>query len=198
MNYYKYPPENPFIIFQEWHQDAKEKEGVLSQAMSLATVNYLGQPSIRMMMLHSIHNQSFVFFTNMESRKTAEILDNPNVSLCFFWPQDKRQVRVEGSAFKVSNELADKAFEERPLEHKINILTSPQSRRMENMTDLEQKTAEMSLNLDEDHIQRPGVWNGFAVTPSRIEFWQEKPFWMHERLVYTDYQGEWSFSRLYP
>jgi pyridoxamine 5'-phosphate oxidase len=198
LNPYKNPPESPFIVFQEWHRKAKEVEGIMANTMTLSTVNYLGQPSIRMMMLNMIHNQSFVFFTNMESRKAAEILDNPNVALCFYWPNCKRQVRVEGTAFKVSSELADKVFDERPLEHKLNILISPQSRLMENISDLEQKTAELSAQMDESNIKRPPNWHGFAITPSRMEFWQEQPFWMHERLVYTDYQGEWSFSRLYP
>lgn len=198
INPYKNPPENPFIVFQEWHRKAKETDGIMANTMALSTVNYLGQPSLRMMMLNMLHNQSFVFFTNMESRKAAEILDNPNVALCFYWPNCKRQVRVEGTAFKVSSEIADKAFDERPLEHKLNILISPQSRLMENISDLEQKTAELSTQLDEGNIKRPPNWHGFAITPNRMEFWKEQPFWMHERLVYTDYQGEWSFSRLYP
>ena len=90
MDYYKNPPENPFILFQEWHKQALESEGSLANAMALSTVNYLGQPSLRMMMLNMIHNQSFVFFSNMESRKTTEIFDNPNVAICFYWKAIKK------------------------------------------------------------------------------------------------------------
>ncbi|CAO5681895.1 MAG: Pyridoxine/pyridoxamine 5'-phosphate oxidase [Holosporales bacterium] len=197
-HYFKNPPENPFVIFNDWFEKAQEQEIDYARSFALSTVNYLGQPSIRMMMLNELYNQSFVFFTNMESRKALEILDNPNVSLCFYWPKSRQQVRIEGAAFRVGCDVNDKAFAQRPLEHQINILVSPQSRHLENMADLELKTAEMAMELGDDSIERPAYWGGFAVTPSRIEFWEEKPFWMHERLVYTDYQGEWSNNKVYP
>lgn len=198
MNYYEHPPENPFIMFKDWHKKALISDERMANTMALSSVNYLGQPSLRMMMLSMLHNQSFVFFTNMESRKSAEILDNPNVALCFYWPKASRQVRIEGTACKVLPELADKAFSERPLEHQLSILSSAQSRVLENMSELEQKTAQIAMEKGDSIIDRPANWNGFAISPNRIEFWEEKPFWMHERLVYTDYQGEWSSSRLYP
>lgn len=197
-HYFKNPPENPFVIFNDWFEKAQEQETDYARSFALSTVNYLGQPSIRMMMLNELYNQSFVFFTNMESRKALEIIDNPNVCLCFYWPKARQQVRIEGAAFRVGCDVNDKAFAQRPLEHQINILVSPQSRHLENMADLESKTAEMAMELGDDSIQRPPYWGGFAVTPSRIEFWEEKPFWMHERLVYTDYQGEWSHNKVYP
>lgn len=197
-SYFKHPAHNPFIIFNDWFEKAQTTEGIMARAMSVASVNYLGQPSVRMMMLDKVYNQSFVFFTNMESRKAIEILDNPNVSLCFYWPNNKQQVRIEGTAFKTANELSDLAFANRPLDHQINILASSQSRLLHDMSILEQKTANIAMMQDEDALQRPAYWSGFSVTPNRIEFWEEKPFWMHERLVYTDYQGEWSYSRLYP
>jgi pyridoxamine 5'-phosphate oxidase len=198
MHFYKTPPSDPFIIFNTWYQEVSKIDPLEARTVSLATVNYLGQPSLRMMVLYDVINHSFVFFTNMESRKALEIIDNPNVALCFNWPKTKQQVRIEGTAFKVSNELCDKAFATRPEDHQINILSSPQSRLLEDISILEQKVASVAIAYGDQPIPRPAVWGGFAVSPNRLEFWEEKPFWMHERLVYTDYQGEWSISKLYP
>lgn len=197
-DFLKHPPEDPFIIFDEWHKQAFAEEGIHANVMSLASVNYLGQPSLRVMMLNKVINHTFVFFTNMESRKALEILDNPHVALSFFWPTLKRQIRVEGVASKVADDVSDKVFANRPQDHQINIIASEQSRLLSDTSELEQKMAEIACTYGEDAIPRPPKWGGFAITPSRIEFWQEQPFWMHERVVYTDYQGEWSYSRLYP
>lgn len=196
--YLKHPPEDPFIIFHDWLETAKIEEGLHAHVMHLASVNYLGQPSLRTMMLHSIMNKAFLFFTNLQSRKSLEILDNPHVAACFYWPTTKRQIRVEGLASKVPNTIADKAFQNRPTDHKMNIIASDQSRVLLNLADFEQKIAETAQKYGDDPIDRPEKWGGFAITPNRIEFWQEQPFWMHERLVYTDHQGEWSHSKLYP
>ena len=195
---FKTPPQDPFLFFNMWYENIQEIDPLEANTFSLATVNYLGQPSLRMMMLNMVYNHSFIFFTNVESRKALEIIDNPNVSLCFNWPKAKRQIRIEGTAFKVSSDLADKAFSKRPVEHQMNIIASEQSRLLEDMSVLEQRTATVAMEYGDGPIKRPHTWSGFAVSPNRIEFWEEKPFWMHERLVYTDYQGEWSFSRLYP
>ncbi|CAO5675536.1 MAG: Pyridoxine/pyridoxamine 5'-phosphate oxidase [Holosporales bacterium] len=192
------PPFDPFVLFSKWYEDTKSINALEANTFSLGTINYLGQPSLRMMMLHMIYNHSFVFFTNLESRKALEIVDNPNVALCFNWPSTKQQIRIEGTAFKAPKDLSDKAFSSRPLEHQVNIVASEQSRPLEDLSILEQRVAKIALEYGDDPIKRPPNWGGFAVSPSRIEFWQEKPFWMHERIVYTDYQGEWSISRLYP
>ncbi|MBP9753122.1 MAG: pyridoxamine 5'-phosphate oxidase [Proteobacteria bacterium] len=198
MQAFRSPPYDPFVLYSEWHEEIKKNNPIEANTMAVATVNYLGQPSLRMMMLYMIYNHSFVFFTNMESRKALEIIDNPNVALCFNWSSTKQQVRIEGTAFKVPGELSDKAFQARPLEHQMNIVASEQSRHLEDVSILEQRVAKVALEYGDEPIKRPANWGGFAVSPSRIEFWEEKPFWMHERIVYTDYQGEWSISRLYP
>ncbi len=196
--YLKHPPEDPFIIFHDWFESAKNAEGLHAHVMHLASVNYLGQPSLRTMMLHSVMNKAFLFFTNLQSRKSLEILDNPHIAICFYWPKEKRQVRIEGVASKAPDPLAEKAFQNRPTDHKMSIIASDQSRVLLNPADFEQKIAETAQKYGDDPIDRPKKWGGFAITPSRIEFWQEQPFWMHERLVYTDHQGEWSYAKLYP
>ncbi|MDP2193767.1 MAG: pyridoxal 5'-phosphate synthase, partial [Alphaproteobacteria bacterium] len=159
--YLKHPPQDPFIIFDNWYKHAQDTEGRQAHVMYLASVNYLGQPSVRAMMLHSISNKAFLFFTNLNSRKSIEILDNPHVAICFYWPSSNRHVRIEGVSTKVPDQMADKVFQLRPIEHQMNIVASEQSKVMHDAHDLELSIAQVAHQYGDDPIERPAKWGGY-------------------------------------
>jgi pyridoxamine 5'-phosphate oxidase len=195
---FKNPIDNPLMVLNAWLDNAKEHLPDDFNAMSLATVNYLGQPSVRMVYLKNIIHNNFIFYTNLESKKSLEILDNPHVSACFYWPTLKRSIRIDGIAFKISDLDADADFEKLPFAEQISTWASEQSRHLNSRDALEARLSDYAMQFGDGPVSRPPFWSGYSINPTQIEFWEERPFHLHERLVYIDVQGEWQFSHLYP
>ena len=190
--------KDPIALFQSWLQEAVEAGLKEPTAMTVATVDPDGHPDARMLLLKGCDERGFVFFTNLESPKARALRNDSRVSLCFFWAQLDRQVRVRGRASIVSDEEADEYFATRPRLSQISAWASKQSQAMEGYFELEREVAKATLRFGIGPVPRPPFWSGFRLVPERIEFWTGKPFRRHQRILYTRAPNEWQMQWLYP
>lgn len=191
-------PENePFAPFARWFALAAEREK-LAETMMLATVGPGGRPSVRAVLLKGADARGFVFYTNLESRKAGELAANPHVALAFHWKSLARQVRVEGDAAPVTDQEADAYFATRPRESRIGAWASDQSRPLDSRATLERRFAEAERRYDGREVPRPADWSGFRIVPQLVEFWQERPHRLHDRIVFTRDGEGWRKQRLFP
>jgi len=190
--------EDPIAVFCAWFKEAEASEPADASAVALATADAHGQPSVRMVLLKGADEHGFVFYTNLESRKGGELAANPRAALCFHWKSLRRQVRVEGAVERVSDAEADVYFATRARQSQIGAWASDQSRPLEGILELERRAAQFAAKFALGKVPRPPFWSGFRIRPERIEFWRERPFRLHERLVYERYPGGWRTERLYP
>jgi pyridoxamine 5'-phosphate oxidase len=167
-------------------------------AMMVATVGDDGQPSLRVVLLKAVDERGFVFYTNYESRKGRELLAHPKAALCFHWQPLERQVRIEGDVEPVSPEEADAYFATRARLSQIGAWASRQSRPLSSDAELDSRVHEMEERFAGGAVPRPPHWSGFRVVPGRMEFWRNRAFRLHERLVYERDEGSWRVTRLYP
>ena len=188
----------PFAPFERWFAAATEAEP-LAETMTLATATPEGAPALRAVLLRGIDDRGFVFYTNLESRKAEELFANPRAALCFHWKSLGRQVRVEGVAERVSENEADAYFAARPRDSQIGAWASDQSRPLASRDDLELRFRIAARQFaDQLVVVRPAHWSGFRIVPQRVEFWQEQPFRLHDRLVFTRENDKWRSERLFP
>ena len=195
------PYSEPFVRFAEWLTAAKSQGDVLipePTAFSLASVGPEGQPSVRIVLLKSVDESGFVFYTNHESRKGREILAHPRVALCFHWMPLERQVRVEGVASVVSAAEADAYFASRPRGSQIGAWASRQSEQIQQPGELETRVQDVEREFEGRPVTRPPHWSGFRVDPARIEFWHGMPSRLHERHVFVREGDGWRTEVLYP
>tara|TARA_B100001996_G_scaffold308916_1_gene250501 strand:- start:5852 stop:6487 length:636 start_codon:yes stop_codon:yes gene_type:complete len=191
--------DNPFKLFKIWMKEAKKKEPNDPNALSLATSNKNGVPSVRIVLLKDVNEESFVFYTNLESQKSKEIYENPNASMCFHWKSLLRQVRVSGKISFVANPEADKYFHSRSRGSKIGAWASKQSKVLMNRFELEDRVFDYKKKFSKGkEIPRPSNWSGWMLKPDSIEFWLDKPDRMHERLRYFKVKNKWNKELLYP
>ncbi|MGE0658011.1 MAG: pyridoxamine 5'-phosphate oxidase [Reyranellaceae bacterium] len=191
---------DPIAQFDAWFAEAAKAEPADPNAMTLATVGADGMPSARMVLLKGVDERGFVFYTNFESRKGQQLIEHPKAALCFHWKSLRRSVRIEGPVEQVSDADADEYFASRPRGSQIGAWASKQSRPLTGRMELEKAVASYAAKFHVGTVPRPPYWSGFRVLPQRIEFWQDKPFRLHDRLVFSRGQGAnaWSRERLYP
>jgi pyridoxamine 5'-phosphate oxidase len=184
--------------FDEWLNDAHEKEPEYAEAMSLATATKSGMPSVRIVLLKALDDRGFVFYTNLTSRKGRELSENPNAAICFHWKSVNKQIRVEGVISPVDHVEADHYFASRPRPSQIGAWASKQSQPMKDRFEFEKRLAKFTAKFNIGDIPRPDFWSGFRLNPNRIEFWHEKTFRLHERNVYLVDGNAWRKEKVFP
>lgn len=192
-------PESPFELFKEWFDDAQAAQVPEPNAMTIATVNRDGKPSARIVLLKGYHDKGFIFYTNYDSRKGQDIAANPFVSVVFLWKEIERQVRIEGSVIKLSEEKSTKYYHSRPKDSQIGAWASPQSSIIKDRSVLEDKYILISEQYRSiDQLPKPPNWGGYVIQPKMIEFWQGRSSRLHDRLRYSSVEDNWQMDRLAP
>jgi pyridoxamine 5'-phosphate oxidase len=191
---------DPFGLFTEWFEDAKKSEPNDPNAMALSTVDDEGLPNVRMVLLKDFDDKGFVFYTNFESQKGQEILATGKAAVVFHWKSLRRQVRVRGLTEQVSDAEADAYFKSRPRDSRIGAWASQQSRPITKTLEFETAIAMNTARFGIADVPRPPHWSGIRIKPLSIEFWHDRPFRLHDRVVFRRGQasGAWSKVRLYP
>ncbi|MGD9667766.1 MAG: pyridoxamine 5'-phosphate oxidase [Hyphomicrobiaceae bacterium] len=197
--------EDPFELFAEWLAIAEEREPNDPNAMALATADSSGMPNVRMVLLKGVdvegrNDRGFVFYTNLQSAKGQELKANAQAALLFHWKSLRRQVRVRGYVTPVNEAEADAYYQSRHRQSRIGAWASDQSRPLESRFALEKKVALVAARYPIGEIPRPPHWSGFRVTPVEMEFWHDRPFRLHDRVVFRrkDAASPWQRLRLYP
>jgi pyridoxamine 5'-phosphate oxidase len=189
----------PFDQFHVWMQEATQSEINDPNAMIVGTATPDGHPSLRAVLLKSYDPTGFVFYTNKESRKGQELAANSAISLLFFWKSLHRQIRIEGRATHVTETEADAYYASRPRISRLGAWASQQSRPLPAREVLEQRLADADKRFPTDDIPRPAYWSGYRVLPSTFEFWQDMPYRLHDRTIYTPNGNDtWRQSKLFP
>jgi pyridoxamine 5'-phosphate oxidase len=192
--------EEPLRLFATWFAEAKSAEPVNPDAMALATVDADGLPNARMVLLKGFDQRGFVFYTNLGSVKGHELAAAPKAALTFYWKSLQRQVRVRGSVEPVSAPEADAYFATRSRMAQIGAWASKQSTALESRLAFEKAVARYTAKFPIGAVPRPQHWSGYRVVPQEIEFWQERPFRLHDRIAFTraGAAAPWTKTRLYP
>ena len=193
------PLADPIGLFRQWMAEAEASEPNDPNAMALATATPQGIPSVRMVLLKGLDARGFVFYTNKQSRKGEELAANRHASLLFHWKSLRRQVRVEGPIEDVTQAEADAYFASRSRASRLGAVASDQSRPLPARAELEGRFAEMDKRYPGDEVPRPAHWSGYRVLPDLIEFWQDMPHRLHDRMLYRrESEQSWHTTRLWP
>jgi pyridoxamine 5'-phosphate oxidase len=189
---------DPFIQFTIWFDEVMQAGIEEPSAMFLATSGTDGRPSGRIVLLKGINEKGFLFYTNYDSLKGREILENPNVALTFHWKELERQVRITGKAGKLTKKESDSYFKNRPFESRVNATISPQSSVIPGRGFLERRRDKLLEHLKDKEIVRPLNWGGFIVKPDQFEFWQGRESRLHDRIRFRLENKNWIIERLAP
>ena len=191
--------ENPIDLFREWFNEAKKSEINDPNALSLATADKNGLPSVRVVLLKDFSQTGFIFYTNLNSKKSSDLKINPEASMCFHWKSLLRQVRINGKIKKVSDKEADEYFSKRPYGNKIGAWASNQSQILENLYELFQSIKKYEKKyIQEKNVPRPNHWSGWKLEPKEIEFWKDGENRIHQRLKYIKKNNFWDKVILSP
>ena len=188
---------DPLELFSEWIKDAKNASRSEPNAMTLATVDELGRPHARIVLLKEHNDREFVFFSNYKSNKGLELSRNRSAALVFWWDQLERQVRIEGSVARIDDARSDEYFFSRPRNSQIGAWASPQSEIINSYQELDTKFSEIE-KMYPDFVPRPPFWGGFGLMAERIEFWQGRASRLHDRLNYRFTDNQWLRERRAP
>ncbi|MBT0668806.1 pyridoxamine 5'-phosphate oxidase [Novosphingobium profundi] len=193
------PDGDPLALFTAWYDEARGTEPHDSNAMALATATAGGIPSVRMVLLKGYGPEGFVFYTNGHSRKGHEIAENPHVALLFHWKSLRRQIRIEGALEPVSAEEADAYFHSRHRDSQLSAVASDQSAPLDSRETFLARYEDVRARFEGGEVERPAHWGGYRVVPVALEFWQDRPYRLHERRRFVrEDGGAWSSSLLYP
>lgn len=189
---------DPIEQFELWMKEAMKAEVPEPNAMTLSTVDINNKPHSRVVLLKGIENDEFVFYTNQQSDKGEEIEQNSNVALCFLWLELERQVRIEGTAEKLSQEESEEYFKIRPYKSQIGALASNQSSVVPNREFLEKRFEELEGKYSEGNVPKPESWGGYRIKPDMLEFWQGRRSRLHDRIKFERIGNKWDIKRLSP
>lgn len=190
---------DPIQQFDEWFQEALNGQIKEANAMTIATVDTVGRPTARIVLLKGFDENGFIFYTNYESQKGKELAENPNIAAVFLWKDLERQIRIEGTATKVAPSVSLNYFQSRPKGSQIGAWASPQSKVIADRNILENNVLELKEKYkDVDNLPIPSHWGGYQIQPTRIEFWQGRSSRLHDRVNYTLVGEEWKIERLAP
>jgi pyridoxamine 5'-phosphate oxidase len=188
----------PFELFTAWFDEARASEPNDPNAMALATVDAEGMPDVRMVLMNGLSPEGFVFYSHINSAKGRELAANPNAALLFHWKSLRRQIRVRGPVSPVSEQEADAYFAGRPKQAQIGAWASKQSQPLESRLAFEKAIALNAAKYAIGDVPRPPGWSGWRIVPQSMEFWHDRPFRLHDRIVFQREGGGWTKTRLYP
>lgn len=192
---------DPYTLFNEWFEAAKNTEPTNANAMVLSTSSLDSHPSSRIVLLKDYDAKGFIFYTNTNSRKGKELKDNPHVALLFYWKMTHRQIRIEGDCFPITDKESDYYFATRHRMSKIGAIVSRQSEILKDRASFEQQIEKTAEKYPTDNVPRPKNWLGYRVVPNYFEFWQERPYRLHDRAFWkreNTATTDWKTGRLYP
>jgi pyridoxamine 5'-phosphate oxidase len=189
---------DPYQLFRRWYTDAVKAGTMLPEAMALATASRKGVPSVRMVLNRGLDRRGFVFFTNYNSPKAADLTANPRAAVVFHWPLLQRQVRAEGGVQKLTRVESDKYFRSRPRESRLSAWVSPQSQEIPSREFLDEAFARADAQYAGHAIPRPLFWGGYRLIPDQIEFWKGQPHRLHDRVCYRKTARGWTIVKLAP
>jgi len=190
--------QEPLIKLNEWLQEALKLEVPLPHAMNLSTVDELGQPSSRMVLLKSISDEGIIFYTDYESHKGQMLDTNPKAALNFWWAKTDKQIRIQGTCVKTSDEESDEYFHSRPKRSQISATVSFQSKEIKSYGDLVKEAEDLQKRISESDLERPTRWGGYLLVPDRIEFWKNEANRLHKRELFTLESIKWKKTLLSP